>query len=90
MARTTLNLISRGDAKFIQCEHLIYFRDVYDHKFRISETIDLERDMMSGTMEAYLSVIAAAVVLQEWMACDRLTGHRTGRGETRNRNIFVT
>ena len=26
--------------------------------FRISETIDSERDMMSGTMEAYLSVIA--------------------------------
>ena len=56
--RELLNLISRGDARFIQREHLIYFRDVYDHMFRISETIDLERDMMSGTMEAYLSVIA--------------------------------
>jgi magnesium transporter len=26
--------------------------------FRISETIDVERDMMAGTMEAYLSVVA--------------------------------
>jgi len=56
--RELLNQISRGDAKFIQRQHLIYFRDVYDHMFRISETIDMERDMMSGTMEAYLSAVA--------------------------------
>jgi magnesium transporter len=56
--RELLNQISRGDAQFIQKEHLIYFRDLYDHMFRISETIDVERDMMAGTMEAYLSVIA--------------------------------
>ena len=56
--RELLNLMSRGDAAFIQKQHLIYFRDLYDHMFRISETIDSERDMMAGTMEAYLSVIA--------------------------------
>ena len=56
--RELLNQISRGDAKLVQRDHLIYFRDVYDHMFRISETIDVERDMMAGTMEAYLSVIA--------------------------------
>ena len=56
--RELLNQISRGDAQFIQRQHLIYFRDLYDHMFRISETIDVERDMMAGTMEAYLSVVA--------------------------------
>ncbi len=56
--RELLNQISRGDAQFIQKQHLIYFRDLYDHMFRISETIDIERDMMGGTMEAYLSVVA--------------------------------
>ena len=56
--RELLNQISRGDAKFIQRQHLIYFRDVYDHMFRISETIDVTRDQMGGTMDAYLSVIA--------------------------------
>ena len=56
--RELLNQISRGDAQFIQRQYLIYFRDVYDHMFRISETIDVERDLMAGTMEAYLSVIA--------------------------------
>ena len=56
--RELLNQISRGDAQFVARDTLIYFRDVYDHMFRISETIDVERDMMAGTMEAYLSVIA--------------------------------
>jgi magnesium transporter len=56
--RDLLNQISRGDAQFITREHLIYFRDVYDHMFRITETIDVQRDAMAGAMEAYLSVIA--------------------------------
>ena len=56
--RDLLNQISRGDAQFIRREHLIYFRDVYDHMFRITETIDVQRDAMAGAMEAYLSVIS--------------------------------
>jgi len=56
--RELLNQISRGDAQFVQKNHLIYYRDVYDHMFRISETIDVLRDTLSGTMEAYLSVVA--------------------------------
>jgi len=56
--RELLNQISRGDTNFIQAQHLIYFRDVYDHMFRISETIDVDRDQMTGTMDAYLSVVA--------------------------------
>ena len=56
--RELLNQLSRGDAQFIQKRFLIYFRDIYDHMYRISETIDVERDMMAGTMEAYLSVVA--------------------------------
>lgn len=56
--RELLNQISRGGAKFIRQEHLIYFRDLYDHMYRIGESIDVERDMATSTMEAYLSVVA--------------------------------
>jgi magnesium transporter len=56
--RELFNQISRGDAKFIAPEHLIYFRDLYDHMFRISESIDVERDLLASTMDAYLSVLA--------------------------------
>lgn len=56
--RELFNQISRGDAEFISEQHLIYYRDLYDHMFRISESIDVERDLIAGTMEAYLSMIA--------------------------------
>jgi magnesium transporter len=56
--RDLFNQISRGETKFIQQPHLIYFRDLYDHMFRIGESIDSERDLATSTMEAYLSVIA--------------------------------
>jgi magnesium transporter len=56
--RELLNQISRGDAAFVQQQHLIYYRDAYDHMYRISETIDVDRDQMTGTMDAYLSVVA--------------------------------
>ncbi|HSN68904.1 MAG TPA: magnesium/cobalt transporter CorA [Thermoanaerobaculia bacterium] len=56
--RDLLNQISRGEVRFIARDHLIYFRDLYDHMFRITESIDMERDMVASTMEAYLSVVA--------------------------------
>ncbi|HEY0157376.1 MAG TPA: magnesium/cobalt transporter CorA [Thermoanaerobaculia bacterium] len=56
--RELLNQISRGAAQFVQQEHLIYFRDAYDHMHRISENIDIDREQMTGTMDAYLSVVA--------------------------------
>lgn len=56
--RELFNQISRGDGEFIKEEHLIYYRDLYDHMFRIGESIDVERDLIAGTMEAYLSMIA--------------------------------
>lgn len=56
--RELFNQISRGEAKFIRQEQLIYFRDLYDHMYRIGEFVADERDMATTTMEAYLSVIA--------------------------------
>ena len=32
-----------------------YFRDVYDHLFRVAEMIDTFRDLMTGAMDVYLS-----------------------------------
>lgn len=56
--RELFNQISRGSGKFIRPEHLIYFRDLFDHMYRIGESIDVERDLATSTMEAYLSVVA--------------------------------
>jgi magnesium transporter len=35
-----------------------YFQDVYDHLLRQSETIDLYRDLLAGSLDAYLSVVS--------------------------------
>jgi magnesium transporter len=35
-----------------------YFRDVYDHLIRVSDLIDSYRDLMSNTMDVYLSTIS--------------------------------
>ena len=56
--RELFNQLSRGAGKFIREEHQIYFRDLYDHMYRIGESIDVERDLATGTMDAYLSVVA--------------------------------
>jgi magnesium transporter len=33
-----------------------YFRDVYDHLIRLSDTVDAYRDLLTGLMDVYLSV----------------------------------
>jgi magnesium transporter len=35
-----------------------YYRDVYDHLIRISDLIDSYRDLMTGTMDVYLSTVS--------------------------------
>jgi magnesium transporter len=35
-----------------------YFRDVYDHLIRISDLIDSYRDLLTGTMDVYLSTVS--------------------------------
>ena len=55
------DLLARGMDQIVQVPGLEadtrnYFRDVYDHLIRISEQIDSYRDLLTGTMDVYLSV----------------------------------
>jgi magnesium transporter len=36
---------------------VLYFRDVYDHLIRLNEELDTHRDMISGTLDVYLTSI---------------------------------
>ncbi|MCX7919258.1 MAG: magnesium/cobalt transporter CorA [bacterium] len=54
--REIINLLTRRDFPFIQTTTLVYFRDVYDHLFRMVDTIDTYREIISSALEAYLSV----------------------------------
>jgi len=35
-----------------------YFRDLYDHLIRISDLVDSYRDLLTGSMDAYLSTVS--------------------------------
>ncbi|WP_292519807.1 magnesium/cobalt transporter CorA [Methanoculleus sp.] len=47
--------LERGESPQIQEPTLVYFRDVYDHTIEVAETVETYREMMSGTLDVYLS-----------------------------------
>lgn len=56
--REVLNRLSRGEFSLVTEEERIYYRDVYDHLVRIADLADTYRDLISGTLDAYLSVVS--------------------------------
>lgn len=56
--REILNRLSRDPFPVISPKAAIYFRDVYDHLARISDLSESYRDLVSGALEAYLSVVS--------------------------------
>ena len=59
MQREIIHRMGRGDLSWIAAENLIYFRDIGDHLARIVQRADLYREMLTGAMETYLSVITS-------------------------------
>jgi magnesium transporter len=55
--REVLNKLARGDFAVIDNEGRVLFRDVYDHLVRLNDINENLRDLLSGTMDIYLSVI---------------------------------
>jgi magnesium transporter len=56
--REVLNRLARDPYQPIQPKHRVYFRDLYDHVVRIHDISESLRDLISGTLETYLSVVA--------------------------------
>ena len=56
--REVLNRLARDPYKPIQAKHRVYFRDLYDHVVRIHDISESLRDLISGTLETYLSVVS--------------------------------
>ena len=53
-----LGALSSGRFAEIEDADIAYFRDVYDHLQRISERIQIAREMLTGAMQCYLSQVA--------------------------------
>ncbi|MET0559081.1 MAG: magnesium/cobalt transporter CorA [Solirubrobacterales bacterium] len=57
------DLLARGvddilEIPGLEADSRNYFRDVYDHAIRISDQIDSYRDLLTGTRDAYLSIVS--------------------------------
>jgi magnesium transporter len=50
--------MSRGEITLIDQQMLPFFRDIYDHLVRITDLAENYRDLLSGTLDAYLSVVS--------------------------------
>ena len=55
--REVFNKLARGDFETIPGEQRIYFRDIYDHMVRLEELNESLRDLISGALDTYLSVV---------------------------------
>jgi magnesium transporter len=50
--------ISHGQFQLISGPVLPFFRDIYDHIVRVTDLAESYRDLISGSLEAYLSVVS--------------------------------
>ncbi|MCR4369491.1 MAG: magnesium/cobalt transporter CorA, partial [archaeon] len=54
--REVLASLARHDSTIISKDSILYFRDVYDHIIRISDTVDGYRDLLTSVLDVYISV----------------------------------
>ncbi len=56
-AREIFNQLTNRDIAAVDTSHVVYFRDVYDHLIRVTDELDNYRELVSGTLDIYLSTI---------------------------------
>ena len=56
--REVLNRLARDEYSAIHRDCRIYFRDVYDHLVRLHDILESLRDLISGAIDTYLSVVS--------------------------------
>jgi magnesium transporter len=54
--RDSVNVLLRRDPPILDTAHIFYFQDVYDHLIRISDSIDTDRELVTTSLDAFLSV----------------------------------
>jgi Mg2+ and Co2+ transporter CorA len=54
--RDVLNVLTRRDLVIFDASTTLYFQDVYDHVVRVTDSIDIYRDLLSSALDGYLSM----------------------------------
>jgi magnesium transporter len=55
--REVLNKLARDDFEVIDPHDRIFFRDIYDHLVRLHDVNESMRDLVTGSLDTYLSVV---------------------------------
>jgi magnesium transporter len=55
--REVLNRLARDEFAVVDRQTRVYFRDVYDHLVRMHDIVEGIRDLVSGALDIYLSVV---------------------------------
>ncbi len=56
--REIFNVLTNRPTPLLAPESQLYFRDVYDHVLRINDALDTYRELLSSTMDAYLTQVS--------------------------------
>ena len=52
------SVLTRGEFPLIKASNYVYFRNVYDHLVRINDIVGTSRDIVTGALEAYVSIVS--------------------------------
>ncbi|MFL5577954.1 MAG: magnesium transporter CorA family protein [Gemmatimonadaceae bacterium] len=56
--REVFNVLTNRPSPFLTPDTQVYFRDVYDHVLRINDSLDTYRELLSSTLDSYLSQVS--------------------------------
>ena len=56
--REVLSQLTMRPSPFLPTEAQLYFRDIYDHMLRITDALDSYRDLLSSTLDSYLTQVS--------------------------------
>ncbi len=56
--REVLAVLARGDLGLFEREIIVYFQDVYDHIVRVTDEIDIFREIASNVIDAHLAAVS--------------------------------
>lgn len=56
--REVISILEKGESALIDKSTNIYLRDIYGHTIQVMDTVETLRDVISGTLEVYLSSVS--------------------------------
>jgi magnesium transporter len=56
--REVFNVLTNRPSPLLSAETQVYFRDIYDHVLRINESLETYRELLSSTLDSYLSQVS--------------------------------